>query len=146
MRTLIFFLLLSSTAFAAEVSRQEASSMIDEMVKSNMISAEEAAKAKARLQTMSASEWSGINSEAEKKVAESEGRAPASVDLADEQFQAIENDLKVIAPHTVGHQGTEVKEAVVPKTIVEEAVVEEAVVPHAIVEEAKVAPAFVPQT
>lgn len=146
MRTLIFFLLLSSTAFATEVSRQEASSMIDEMVKSNMISAEEAAKAKARLQTMSASEWTGINKEAEKKVAEQEGRAPASVDLAEEQFQAIESDLKVIAPHTVGLKNPEVKEAVVEEAVVEEAVVQEAVVPHAVVEEAKVAPAFVPQT
>jgi hypothetical protein len=97
MRYLLTFLFLLSGSVFAEVSREEASSMIDQMVKSNMISAEEAMKAKARLGTITTKEWKTVNSEAEHKVA----RMPASVavgdpskDLTREQFSAIEDDLK----------------------------------------------------
>ncbi len=144
MRTLIAFLMICSfSAWAGEVSREEASGIIDEMVKSNMISKEEAEKAKARLHTMSSTEWTAINKEAEKKVTEYEGRAPASVDVADpsnsdlaeEQFAAIKSDLKVIAPHTV-----------VNPTQVQETVVAPVVVPATVVEEVKVTETYVPQT
>jgi hypothetical protein len=95
-------LIFSTTAFA-EVSRDEAKGIIDEMVSKQMISAQEAEKAKARLINLGAGEWASLNSYAEEKV----GRMPASVesssptDLSDEQFQAIQNDLAVIAPHYI---------------------------------------------
>lgn len=99
---LTLFLMMSTTAFA-DVSRAEADKSIDEMVKANMISAEEAAKAKARLHSMSSKDWSALNKDAESKAA----RLPASVvevsdsssDLSKEQLMAIQNDLAVIAPH-----------------------------------------------
>ena len=107
MRILSALLLMISTTAFAEVSRMDAEGSIDQMVKVNMISAEEAAKAKARLQAMSAKEWSELNKDAEAQVA----RMPASVveiadsgtnDLSKEQFLAIQNDLAIIAPHYVG--------------------------------------------
>ncbi len=90
----------------AEVSREEASGIIDEMVNTQVISAEEGQKAKARLGTMNSAEWTTLNKEAEEKAA----RMPASVpesddstssDLSAEQFQAIQSDLAIIAPHYV---------------------------------------------
>lgn len=154
MRILIAFTLIwSVTAFAGEVSRQEAAGIIDEMVRSNMISMEEAAKAKARLQTMSATEWSALNKDAEKKAAEHEGRVPASVsntDLAAEQMDAIESDLKKIAPHTVVNptevQATEVQATYVEETKVEHVTVPQVEVPQTVVEETQVSETFVPQT
>lgn len=104
MRILItLFLMMSTTAFA-DVTRAEAEVSINEMVKANMISAEEAAKAKARLHSMSSKDWSALNKDAESKAA----RMPASVvevsdsgstDLSKEQLMAIQNDLAIIAPH-----------------------------------------------
>ncbi len=102
MRFLIIFTLLFSTAALAEVSRDEARGIIDEMVSTQVISAEEGAKAKERLGKMNPSEWTALNQDAEIKAA----RMPASVpeteekiDLSKEQFQTIQNDLAVIAPH-----------------------------------------------
>jgi len=104
MRILLAFLLMMSTTAFAEVSRAEAEVSINEMVKANMISAEEAVKAKARLHSMSSKDWSELNAEAASQVA----RLPASVveisdpesnDLSKEQLMAIHNDLAVIAPH-----------------------------------------------
>lgn len=95
--TIIF--MMSATAFA-DVTREEAELSINEMVKANMISAEEALKAKARLYSMSSKEWSVLNKDAASKAS----RMPASVDsestdLSDEQLMAIQKDLSVIAPH-----------------------------------------------
>ena len=106
MRFLIIFILLFSTAAMAEVSREEASGIIDEMVNTRVISAEEGQKAKARLGTMNSSEWSTLNQEAEDKVSRmpasvTESDSSANVDLSQEQFRAIQNDLAVIAPHYV---------------------------------------------
>ncbi len=90
MRLLITILLVFSATANAQVSRDEAVLLIDEMVKSNMISAEEAEKAKARIPVQN----------------DKNDRSPASVtmeepstDLAKEQLSAIESDLSVIAPH-----------------------------------------------
>lgn len=90
MRIFITLLLVFSATANAQVSRDEAVILIDEMVKSNMISAEEAEKAKARIPVQM----------------EKNDRSPASVtmvepssDLAKEQLSAIESDLSVIAPH-----------------------------------------------
>lgn len=158
MRTLLFlFLVSASTAFAGEVSREEASKIIDEMVKSNMISASEASKAKLRLKTMNATEWTNLNKDAEEKAAEYTSRAPASVptpDLEAEQYSAIENDLKKIAPAVVNEEKVEavqVEEAYVPEAQVEHAQVEHVVIPetkveNTVVEEVKISEIFVPQT
>jgi hypothetical protein len=104
MRILILTLLLFSLNALAEVSRNEAELMIDQMVQTNMISKEEAEKAKVRLHSMSASDWSKVNKVAEKKAAAEIGRGPASVDIADpssdlnaEQMSAIHSDLKKIS-------------------------------------------------
>lgn len=118
MKFALALLLLSSTTFA-EVTREEASLMIDKMVKSNMISAEEAQKAKDRLKTMNTTEWSKLNKEAEAKAA----RMPASVpeqkdvDLSREQMSAIESDLKTLAPQVIVPE-TKVQEVIVPKVTV----------------------------
>lgn len=103
MRIFITLLFVFSTSLFAEVSRDDAKTMIDEMVKSNTISVEEGEKAKARLVIMDSSEWKELNKVAEVQA----GRMPASAieadptssDLSKEQFSAIENDLKAIAPH-----------------------------------------------
>ncbi len=99
----ILLIMISATAYA-EVNRDEAGAMIDEMVKSNTISKEEGEKAKARLFSMNSHEWDSLNAEAEAK--EKILRAPASAqeqnpDLNKEQLQAIHSDLSVIAPHYV---------------------------------------------
>lgn len=101
---LILIMMFSATAFA-EVSRDEASAAIDDMVSQQMISAEEAVKAKARLVSMTAVDWKALNKDAESMAS----RMPASemetnseaTDLSHEQFQAIQNDLSVIAPHYI---------------------------------------------
>lgn len=100
MRILLTIIFMMSTAAFADVSREEAELSINEMVKANMISAEEAVKAKARLFAMSSKDWSALNKDAASKAS----RMPASVDsessdLSDEQLMAIEKDLSVIAPH-----------------------------------------------
>lgn len=164
MRTLLLFLLVStSTAFAGEVSRQEASLMIDQMVKSNMISASEAEKAKARLQSMSGSDWAALNRDAEKKAADIEaGRAPASTgtsDLEAEQYIAIKNDLNKLAPDMVAPVSvdaikvdpvsvdrTEVDSVSVGATVVENVTVPVTEVEHTAVEDVKVSEVTVPQT
>lgn len=104
MRILLALSLMISFSSFAEVSRSEAEGSIDQMVKANMISAEEAAKAKARLHSMSSKEWSSLNKVAEEKAARLpasvvESSDPESSDLSQEQLMAIQNDLAVIAPH-----------------------------------------------
>ncbi len=90
MRILLTLLFVFSASAQAQVSRDEAIILIDEMVKSNIISAEEAEKAKARIPVQ----------------AQKIDRSPASVaiaevssDLAKEQLSAIESDISAIAPH-----------------------------------------------
>ncbi len=103
-----FFLTLtlligSLTAMAEEVSRQQASDMIDEMVRMNTISAEEAAKAKVRLVNMNEAEWKKVNVEANEQAARMPAsvseEAPTNAEINEEQFHAIKSDLAVIAPH-----------------------------------------------
>jgi hypothetical protein len=55
---------------------------------------------------MGAGEWASLSPDSKEKV----GRMPASVesssptDLSHEQFQAIQNDLAVIAPHYISRK------------------------------------------
>lgn len=77
------------------------------MVRENVISAEEAEKAKIRMKNMTPDQWSAINKQAAKVAA----RSPASVtssqnrieevnsiDLDGAQFKAIQNEVKKIMP------------------------------------------------
>lgn len=102
--TLIF--LMSSTLALAEVSPAEVSDMLQQMVKENVISAEEAEKAKIKMKTMNTDQWSQINVKA---VTVAANRTPASVsshsiaevknvDLDGAQFKAIQEDIGKILP------------------------------------------------
>lgn len=146
MRILLFALLVFSTSAMAEVSRDEAAKVIDNMVKQNLISAEEAEKAKARLRNMSSTEWASINKTAEEKAARMPASInvgdPSSADLSEEQLSAIENDLKAITPHTHVPE-TVVEPTYVPEVVVAPVVVEEVVVAPVVVEPVVVAPVVV---
>jgi polyhydroxyalkanoate synthesis regulator phasin len=142
MRTLLLILLFVSTsAIAAEVSRDEAEKMIDEMVRTNMISSEEADKAKVRLHAMSSTEWTAVNKEAEQKAAQEmaneASRAPASVASADpsgniekEQLSAIHSDLESISPYAIkNHVVPEAPRVQVAPVVVNPVVVPETQIP-----------------
>lgn len=98
--TLIFLSLFTTIAFA-EVSQSDVTSMLDKMVRDGTISASEAEKAKIKMKSMNGTQWSALNSTAE-KVAVS--RRPASIpeakssDLDKAQFNQIEDDIKKIMP------------------------------------------------
>ena len=106
MRKLLSICLLAFTATAwGEVNPEHVSDMLDQMVRENVISATEAAKAKYRLKNMSGDQWSAINAQASKIAA----RSPASVsqnkieearglDLDGAQFKQIQNEVRKIAP------------------------------------------------
>lgn len=91
----------------AQVSPTEVESMINQMVKENVIDAQEAEKAKIKMRSMTARQWEQINQQA-KEVAY---RSPASVepssnnitevhklDLDGEQFKQIQRDIERIVP------------------------------------------------
>jgi hypothetical protein len=108
MKWLLSFAVLVSFQSMAEVSPERVVSMLDQMVEKNVISKEEAAKAKARMQTLSSDQWIAINRQAEKAAL----RAPAStsvtsenkieevhgIDLDSVQFKQIQSDLEKIVP------------------------------------------------
>ena len=109
MKWFVCFSLLFSLQLKAEVSPDHVDQMIDQMVQKNVISKEEADKAKARMRSMSPEQWSQINSQAKTIAA----RSPASVamapsqnrieevnkiDLDSAQFKAIQNDMAKIVP------------------------------------------------
>jgi hypothetical protein len=109
MKWFIYFCLLLSFQVRAEISPEHVDQMIDQMVKKNVISKEEADKAKARIRTMSSDQWSQINNQAKTIAA----RSPASealtpsqnkieevnkIDLDSAQFEAIQNDMSKIVP------------------------------------------------
>jgi hypothetical protein len=91
----------------AEVEPQHVESMLQQMVRENVISATEAEKVKIRMKSMSPEQWSKINQQA----AAVASRSPASVtpsnnkieevngiDLDGEQFKTIQNEVKKIIP------------------------------------------------
>ncbi|MFP5384956.1 MAG: hypothetical protein ACLGHN_02670 [Bacteriovoracia bacterium] len=109
MRWILSFLFITSVVLPvkAEVSPEHVESMLQQMVRENVISKEEAEKAKMRMKTMSPDQWSAINKEAAKVAA----RTPASVtpsenrieevkgiDLDGAQFKAIQNEVRKIVP------------------------------------------------
>ena len=109
MKFAIFSLMISfSTLSLAEVSRNNVSEMIDQMVAKDVISKEEAAKAKAKLGALNADQWKQINDQAKVIAA----RTPASLnpssanrieevqglDLDGAQFKQIQKDIGKIVP------------------------------------------------
>jgi len=106
---LFFFLtcLLSFNTVSAEVTHEHVDTMLNQMVREHVISAEEANKARARMRTMSPEQWKQINA----KGAEVAARSPASVkpsdnkieevqnvDLDGAQFKQIQDDIKKFVP------------------------------------------------
>jgi hypothetical protein len=91
----------------AEVSPEQVESMLQQMVTENVISAEEAEKAKVKMKAMKPDQWAQINKQAATVAA---ARGPASVpssnsisevkniDLDGAQFKQIQDDIKKIIP------------------------------------------------
>lgn len=101
------FLLVSMSHVKAEVSPEHVESMLQQMVRENVISALEAEKAKIRMRAMTPAQWKEININAAKVAA----RSPASVspsmnkieevqgiDLDGAQFKTIQSEVKKIMP------------------------------------------------
>lgn len=99
MKWSIFLCMLFSLPSFAEVSRDRIETILNQMVKENIISPAEAEKAKIRMRNMKSDDWAELTSEA----TEVANRLPASVgtiskDLDGAQFQAIKNEAKRIMP------------------------------------------------
>lgn len=108
MKWLMTLMILVTVQSKAEVSHSHVESMIDQMVTKKVISAEEAAKAKLRMKSMSPDQWSQINQEANKIAARSPASAQTtsnnqihevkSIDLDSAQFKQIQEDVGKIVP------------------------------------------------
>lgn len=107
MKWILSMFIAASFSVNAEVDPGHVESMLDQMVKENVISATEAEKAKIKLKTMSPEQWKEVN----KKAAVLAARMPASVgpsanrieevrgiDLDGAQFKEIQNEVKRIMP------------------------------------------------
>lgn len=104
---LITSFLMITSLVQADVAPEHVESMLEQMVRENVISKEEAEKAKVRMRTMNKEQWSAINQQARTIAA----RSPASVapsgnnieevkniDLNGAQFKQIQDDIKKIMP------------------------------------------------
>lgn len=106
-----WFLALSLVAFVstveAEVAPEHVESMLQQMVRENVISATEAEKAKLRMKALTPEQWTALNAQASKVAM----RTPASVtpsqnkieevqgvDLDGAQFKAIQSEVRKIVP------------------------------------------------
>lgn len=108
MKWIITFSLLTSFAHAqVNVDPSHVESMLQQMVRENVISAAEAEKAKIRMKSLSPDQWTAINAQASKVAA----RMPASVkpsqnkieevhgiDLDGAQFKTIQSEVEKIVP------------------------------------------------
>jgi membrane peptidoglycan carboxypeptidase len=103
--SVLFMLVIPS--LHAEVTPKHVESMLDQMVRENVISKEEADKARTRMKNLTPKQWSDIN----QQTAIMAERSPASVtpsnnkieevnniDLDGAQFKTIENEIKRIIP------------------------------------------------
>lgn len=94
--TTIFVLSISSAI--AEVSKENVETMLNQMVKDEVISGKEAEKARIRLHSMNSKDWKNMNVDASKLAS----RAPASVretpDLHSAQFKQIQDDVIKLVP------------------------------------------------
>lgn len=102
-----FILIFTATVPRAEVRPDHVESMLDQMVRENVISKEEADKVKMKMKTIPAEKWGEIN----KKASTINSRSPAStnlsenkieevknIDLDGAQFKTIENEVYKIIP------------------------------------------------
>ena len=106
---LSIFVFVGATSVSAEVTPGHVESMLDQMVRENVISKQEAEKARGRMKSLTPKQWSEIN----KQSAIMAERSPASVtqsnnkieevnniDLDGAQFNAIESEMKRIIPES----------------------------------------------
>jgi hypothetical protein len=108
MKYVFFFCLAMSFNSFAEVAPERVGEMLEQMVRENVISRDEANKAIGRLKNISPDDWKAIKKKAESAAK----RYPASnaiasnnkiedvksLDLDGEQFKTIQNDLRKIVP------------------------------------------------
>lgn len=107
MKWLLSVFVLASFTVKAEVAPEHVESMLDQMVRENVISPVEAEKAKMRMKTMSPQQWTQIN----QKAAVVAQRMPASttpsqnkieevqgIDLDGAQFKQIQDEVKKVMP------------------------------------------------
>ncbi len=108
MKYIFSLAILLSFSVQAEVAPEHVESMLQQMVRENVISPVEAEKAKLRMKSMSSDQWSAINKQAASVAA---ARSPASVtpsnnkieevhgvDLDGAQFKEIQNEVRKIVP------------------------------------------------
>lgn len=101
-------LFLSLSAIHAEVSREHVEDMLKQMVRENVISADEAEKAKIKMQAMSPDQWAKINSKADGIASRMPASTPSgnkieevqNIDLNGAQFKQIQEDMKKIMPES----------------------------------------------
>lgn len=108
MKYIFFFCLTLSLNTFAEVAPERVGEMLEQMVRENVISRDEANKAIGRLKNISPDEWSAINKTAEAhaqrypassaKVSNNKIEEVKGLDLDGEQFKTIQNDLRKIVP------------------------------------------------
>lgn len=108
MKLIVSLLVLISFHAYSEVEPSHVESMLDQMVRENVIGQEEANKAKIRLRSMNKEQWKQINAQADNVVARSPASTVASentieaaaknIDLDGAQFKQIQDDLKKIVP------------------------------------------------
>jgi hypothetical protein len=107
MKRLLALIFLFSLSALAEVSPEHVESMLQQMVRENVISEVEAQKVKMRMKSIGPQQWSDINKQASSIAA----RSPASVtpsnnrieevnsiDLDGAQFKEIQKEMKKIVP------------------------------------------------
>lgn len=108
MKYVFFICLALSLNTFAEVAPERVGEMLEQMVRENVISRDDANKAIGRLKNISPDDWKAINQKAEAAA----GRYPASnavasnnrieevksLDLDGKQFKTIQNDLRKIVP------------------------------------------------
>lgn len=100
-------LCLTTTLVKAEVAQEHVETMLQQMVRENVISATEAEKAKLRMKALTPEQWTALNQQANQVAM----RTPASVtpsqnkieevhgiDLDGAQFKAIQNEVRKIVP------------------------------------------------
>jgi hypothetical protein len=107
MKWLMAWFVVVSFSVKAEVAPEHVESMLQQMVRENVISPVEAEKTKLRIRGMNSDQWTAIN----KKAAVLAQRLPASftasnnrieevngIDLDGAQFKEIQDEMKKIVP------------------------------------------------
>jgi hypothetical protein len=105
--SLVCLLLSISFSSLGEVTPEDVESMLQQMVRENVISAEEAQKAKIRMKSMTPEQWGQINDKAAKVASRMPASASPSqnrieevhgLDLEGAQFKTIQSEIKKILP------------------------------------------------